>query len=56
MFLYIELGGAFRLSVYVLRDGSVEALHLIADVVDDEGVTTTSLKDVDVIPLLYSGL
>lgn len=56
MFLYIELSGAFRRSVDVLGDGGVEALRVIADVGDDEGVTTAGLKDVDVLPLLHSGL
>lgn len=40
----------------VLGDGGVEALRVFADVGDDEGVTTASLKDMDVFPLLHSGL
>lgn len=54
--MYVELGGAFRLSVDVLGDGGVEALRVVAGVGDDEGVTTAGLKDVDVLPLLHSGL
>lgn len=52
----VELSGAFGLSVNVLGDGGVEALNVVADVGDDEGVATTGLEDVDVLPLLYSGL
>lgn len=56
MFLYVELGGAFSLSVVVLGDGGVEALRIVADVGDDQGVATAGLKDMDVLPLLHSGL
>lgn len=55
MFLDVKLGGAFRLSVDILSDGGVEALRVVANVGDDEGVTTAGLKDVGVLPLLHSG-
>lgn len=53
LFLHVELGGAFRLSVDVLGDCSVEALGVVADVVDDEGVTTAVLKDAEFLPLFH---
>lgn len=56
MFLYVELGSTFRLSVDVVGDGGVEALRVVADVGDDQGVATAGLKDVDVLPLLHSSL
>lgn len=56
MFLNVELSGAFGLSVNVLGDGGVEALDVVADVGDDEGVATAGLEDVDVLPLFHSGL
>lgn len=55
MFLYVELGGAFRLSMDVLGDSGVEALPVISNVGDDKGVTTAGLNDVDVFPLLHFG-
>lgn len=56
MFLNVELSSAFGLSVNVLGDGGVEALDVVADVGDDEGVATAGLEDVDILPLLHSGL
>lgn len=53
LFLHVELGGAFRLSVDVLGDCSVEALGVVADVVDDEGVTPAVLKDAEFLPLFH---
>lgn len=53
LFLHVELGGAFRLSMDVLGNCSVEALGVVADVVDDKGVTTTFLKDAEFVPLFH---
>lgn len=53
MFLHVELSGAFRLSVDVLGDCSVEALGVVADVSDDERVTPAILKNAEFLPLFH---
>lgn len=56
MLLHVELGGALGLPVDVLGHGGVEALRVVADVGDDEGVAAAVLENADVLPLLHSGL
>lgn len=55
-FLHVELSGAFGLPVDVLSDRRVEALGVAANVANDKRVATSLLEDVNVLPLLHSGL